>query len=1037
MVKNLLLFVIFFAAVSELQAQERLVSGRVTSTEDGSALPGVNVIIKGSSKGTVTDAQGKFSLEIPGPSSVLIFSFIGFQSQEVLVGERTTVDIGLGSDVKQLSEIVVTSHGIEKESRSIGYAIQSVNGSSLSQRSETNLLNTLQGKVAGVNIVGASGAPGASTNINIRGINSFGGNNQPLIVVDGIIFSNNVNGGGSVFSSQPSNRLADISPENIESINVLKGPAASVLYGSRAATGVIVITTKSGKRLAGNTEISITSSVNFQNVYGLAKLQNSYGQGTNNDFLNTTTNSWGPAFGGALTQVQTLQGLTVPYQAYPDNVNDFFKTGLIVQNGLNIASGNANNNVSLSVSSTLQDGIIPNSGFTRNSVQFGGSSKTDNGFSLSSSLTYVNTTQDGNPQGNGGSAMGQMTRIPRSYDLLGQPYKDAAGNSVYYNVAVNHPLWATENETIHAQVDRIFGFAKLGYNVTDWLNIAYRVTADVYTDRRKSVDQVGSSRNPTGRINESMIYNSELNGDLLITGSKDNLFLEGLNANFLLGQNINQRKAQNTVADGLELAIPFFDNLSNAKVFTGSGESNSIRRLVGYYGQIGLSYNNYLFLELSGRVDQSSTLPKSGNSYFYPAISAGFVLTDAFKLESNLLSYAKLRASVARAGNDAGTYLLSSVYTAAGYGNNVASVAFPLSVGGANVTGFAPSSRIGNPNLTPEFTTSYDGGIEVQLLKNRVSFDVGYFYTENRNQIFNVAVSNSSGFNTFTTNVGLMTNKGWEGTLSATIFKIGDFEWNVSGNFTRIRNKVVKITDADIPDENSQIPGTSAFGGIIPSIWEGQPYGVIVGTVNTRNANGQRLINPSTGGFVTGTAGQILSDPNPDWLLGVTNTFSYRGISVSALFDTRQGGQILSFGNVDLKNLGALLITEKDRDQPRVLPGVIANADGSFSPNNIQISAQSFWGALGGLGSEAAVFDATVYRLREVSVAYSLPKQLLSKTPIKNIEVGISGRNLWFFAPGSPSDPEINIQGAGNVQGLDQNGAPNTRNYGANLKITF
>jgi TonB-linked SusC/RagA family outer membrane protein len=1034
--KNVLTLCFSFLAVTSW-AQERMVSGRVSSDE-GFALPGVNVVIKGSTSGTITDANGSYTLSVPSANgAILVYSFVGFTTQEIEIGTKAVIDVQLVSDVTQLSEIVVTSQGIEKDSRSLGYSLQSVNGAMLAQRSETNLLNSLQGKVAGVNIVGASGAPGASTNINIRGITSFGGNNQPLIVVDGIIFNNSVNGGASVFTTQPSNRLADIAPETIESINILKGPAAAALYGSRASNGAIIITTKSGKRLGGKTEVTLTSSVNFQNVFGFPEMQNTYGQGTNNDFLNTSGNSWGPAFGGALTEVTTLQGATVPYQAYANNVKDFFKTGKVVQNGLNIASGNADNNVALSISTTLQDGVIPNSTFDRNSFSFGGNSKMTNGLLIGSNLTYVNTKQTGNPQGNGGSALGQITRIPRSYDLIGSPYKDQLSKSIYYNTAQNHPLWSTENETFNSTVDRFFGNFKIGYNITDWLNVTYRVTADTYTDRRKIIYQIGSARNPTGRVQEDIYYNSELNGDLLITASKDNFLMEGLNANVLLGHNINQRRFQNSTVDGQSLTIPFFTNVSNASVFTSSQENSNQRRLVGYYAQANLSYNNYLFLELTGRADQSSTLPKANNTYFYPAASAGFVLTDAFSISSDVLSYAKVRASAARVGNDAGVYLLNSVYGSAGYGNNLASITFPLSVGGASVTGFTPGGRIGSNSLKPEFVTSYDGGLNVQLFDNKVSFDVGYFYTKSTDQIFNVAVSNSSGFSTRTTNIGLMTNKGWEGVVSATPLKIGDFSWEISANFTRIRNRVVEITPEDIPNENSAIPGISAFIGMTPSIYEGQPYGVVVGNANARNANGELLINPATGLFATTVAGQILANPNPDWLGGLTNTFSYKGLVLSVLLDVRYGGQILSFGNVDLRSNGNLKITEKDRDKPRILPGVIDNGDGTFRPNNIQISAQAYWQGLGGLGSEASVFDATVYRLREMSLSYNLPSKWFVKTPITGVNFGLSGRNLWFHAPGSPSDPEVNTQGAGNVQGLDQSGAPNTKNYGANLRITF
>lgn len=1018
-------------------AQERRISGKVTSNEDGTTLPGVNVVVKGTTSGTVTDANGMYTISVPTSATTLVFSFIGLQTREVSIDQRATIDVTLTSDVTQLAEIVVTSQGLERETKSLGYSIQSVSGGNLAQRSETNVLNSLQGKVAGVNIVAASGAPGASTNINIRGITSFGGSNQPLIIVDGVIFSNAVDGGLTVFTSQPSNRLADISPESIESINILKGPAAAVLYGSRASAGAIVITTKSGKRLSGKTEITFSSSLNVQEVFGLAELQNSYGQGTNNDFVNNVNASWGPPFGGSLTSVTTLQGATVPYEAYPDNVKDFFQKGRIVENALNISSGNADNNVSVTASNMNQEGIIPNSGFSRNSIQFGGNSKASNGLLISSAITYVKSSQDANPQGNGGSAMGQITRIPRSFDLIGQPYQDPTGKSIYYNAAQNHPLWSTQNETVRSEVDRAFGYLKLGYNVTDWLNVSYRLTADTYTDRRKIIYQIGSARNPQGRVSEDTYFSSELNGDLLITASKDNFLTEGLNANVLLGQNINQRKTKYTSVDGQQLTVPYFTNVSNASVFTGSSELSTTRRLLGYYGQISLAYNNYLFLELTGRVDQSSTLPTASNTYFYPSVALSFVPSDLFRLDPQLFSRTKVRASVARVGRDADPYLLNSVFIQSTYGNNVASVSFPLSVGSASVTGFSPSTRVGSPSLTPEFVTSYEGGINVGMFKDRISMDVTYFYTESKNQIFNVAVSNSSGFSTRTTNVGLMTNKGWEAVVSATPLQFGGFAWEISANFTRIRNRVVEITPENIPNENSAIPGISSFIGMTPSIFEGQPYGVIVGNGFPRNANGDLLINPATGAFATSVSGQILANPNPDWLLGVSNTFSFKGISFTALVDTRQGGQIMSLGVVDLKSNGNLKITEADRDQPRILPGVIDNGDGTFRPNNIQLSAQTYWANLGGLGSEASVFDATVYRLRELSLGYTLPTQWLAKTPIKSVNVSISGRNLWFFAPGTPVDPEVNVQGAGNTQGLDQNGAPNTRNYGANLRLKF
>ncbi|MCW5909757.1 MAG: SusC/RagA family TonB-linked outer membrane protein [Cyclobacteriaceae bacterium] len=1029
-----ILLLIFCCSFLAVNAQQRIVSGKVTSAEDGSALPGVSVLLKGTSVGTSTDADGKYSLSVPASGGSLVFSFIGSKTQEVVIGERSLIDVSLMQDVTQLSEVIVTAQGIERDNRSLGYALQTVKGSDVAQRSETNLLNTLQGKLSGVNITGASGGAGASTNINIRGITSFSGSNQPLIVVDGIIFNNAVNQTlNTLFGNQPTNRLNDISPENIESLTVLKGPAASVLYGSRAASGVIVITTKKGGTASGKTEVTLTSSVNFQDVYGLAKLQNRYGQGLNNDFNNTATNSWGPAFGGSLTEVTTIQGETVPYKAFPNNVEGFFNRGRIVQNGINIASGDKDKNAGLSISSTFQDGIIPNTGYTRNSIQLSGNNKLNNGLKIGSSISYVRSTQDGMPQGNGASALGQITRIPRSYDLLGRPYKDANGKSIFYNLTQNHPLWNTEYETLKSTVDRIFGHVTLGYDIKPWLNVSYRATGDVYTDRRKSVRSIGAARAPLGQITEDIFYAAEYNGDLMITASKNNLFLNGLNASLLVGQNINERSTQNTYTDAQELTILGFDNVSNGTVYTGSGDNKSLRRLVGFYSSLNLSYNNYLFLELQGRIDKSSTLPAGNNSFFYPGVSVSFVPTDAFDFQSKILSYAKIRGSIAKVGKDANVYLLKSFYETSTQGNNLASITFPMNIGGDNIPGFQAASRIGSNTLTPEFTTTYEGGVNVGLFKNKLSVDVGYFYTESSNQIFNVAISNSSGFDTRTTNVGMITNKGWEVELSATPIRTSDFSWDISFNWTRLRNKVVDIAEGIT---SSTIIGNT-FGGLSPSIARGYPYGVIIATGYAKNANGDRLVNPNTGLYMPGVANTVIANPNPEWISGFTNTFTYKGISLAALVDVKYGHDLYSFGWIDLRSNGSLEITAKDREMPRVLPGVIDNGDGTFTDNYIQVSAQSYWQGLGGLATEAGVFNATTYRLRELSLSYSLPASVLSKTPFGSVNIGVSGRNLWFYSPHAPGDPELNTQGAGNIQGMDLNGAPNTRNYGFNLRITL
>lgn len=1033
--KILLAFTLSILTVFTVFAQSKTVTGKVTSPDDPDGLPGANVLVKGTDIGAVTDLDGNFTIQLPAGRDVLVVSFIGYRNQEVVVGNRTNISVVLSPDVEALAEFVVTAQGIERDQRSLGYSLQQVKGDALAQRSEPNVLNALQGKVAGVTIGGASGGAGASTNINIRGITSFNGSNQPLIVVDGIIMSNDTdNTQNTLFGSQPGNRLNDIAPESIESINILKGPAAAVLYGSRASAGAIIITTKSGRGLANKTEVTVTSSYNLQDPIALANLQNDYGQGTQNNFVPTATTSWGPRFGTpGFDNVVNLQGESVPYRAFPSHFDLFFQTGRIFQNGINIASGNMDNNYILSVNTTNQDGIVPNTGFDRYSVQIGGNKKLDNGVKVGGSITYVKSQQEAGTSGNGGSALGQITRIPRSFDFGGRPFQNALGRSIYYTDAQNHPLWSAENELFSLNVDRVFGNFTVGYDVTDWLNVTYRVTADTYTDRRKQTLRLGSARAPQGQLNEDMLFRSELNGDLLINMFKKDILVEGFNANLLLGQNINQRDFQQIAVVGESLTIPGFDNVSNASVFTNSGEANSRRRLLGYYAQLSLDYNDYLFLELSGRVDQSSTLPTDNNAYFYPSVAFSFVPTEALNIESDFLSYAKVRAAAARVGRDADPFLLQTFFTSAGFGNNVANVNFPMSIGGASIPGFTPATRIGSFDLRPEFVTSYEIGLNLGLLRNRFGLDVTYFNTVSTQQIFNVAISPSSGFDTRTTNIGEMTNKGIEAVLSTTIFKRNDFTWDANLNFTRIRNKVVSIADGV---DNSTIAGNS-FIGIAPSIAVGQPYGVIISTAFPRNEAGELLINPATGVYAPGVPNSVVADIQPDWLAGLANTLRYKGLTFYTLIDARVGGQLYSFSQVDLRTGGHIDYTGIDRSAPRILPGVIANGDGTYRPNNIQIPAQTYFGALGGLASEGAVFDATVYRLREVSLSYDLPSRLLRNTPFGQASFGVSARNLFFFAPGFPADPEVNTQGAGNIQGMDLNGAPQTRNYGVNLRFTL
>ena len=1064
----LMSLVLMFTLLHGAMAQTRSIAGRVTDQKSGEGLPGVTVLLKGTSNGISTNANGAFTLTVPATGGTLVFSSVGMASQERAIGSESQFNVALAQDTRELSEVVVTALGIEKDTRSLGYATQQIKADQISQRSEPNVLNSLQGKVAGVSITSASGLPGSSTNINIRGITSLQGSNQPLFVVDGIPISNDLDrslggaGLGSLGAAQTSNRALDLDPESIASITILKGPAAAALYGSRAAAGAIIVTTKNGSSANKKLEVTATSSFNIQNVYGLARLQNDYGQGTNGvittagglgDIYTAASGaSFGPRFGTSPTLANGLlltDNSLLPYQAYPDNIKNFYRQGTILTNGVSIAGGNADQNATLNVNNTNQKGITQNSDLTRTNVLLGANTKLLNKLRVGGSVNFIQTDQTGVLQGNNGSAFATLSnRVSRSLDLQGNPYLDPISGANKFFPGVENPYFSVTQNPTTSSLTRFINVASLSYEVAPWLNILYRAGLDTYTDRRKQIFALGSVRQPTGQVQDQSFYRSEFNSDLIITAKKENVLVEGLNATLLVGQNVNQRRYQSINSQADNLTLPGFNNAQNGSVFSnGTGEETTLRRLLGVYGQLTLGYNNYLFLELTGRGDQSTTLPVANRTFFYPSVTTSFVFTDAFKISSNVFSYGKLRANASKVGRDADPYVLATTYGSAALGNNVSNINFPFTTANGTFPGFAISNTIGSNILTPEFTKSYEVGTNLGFFNNRLSFDLTYYYTRSENQILPVTIPSSTGFSARYANVGRLDNKGFEALVNINPIKTSKFRWDVTANFSQNLNTVISIADGIT---SSSING-SAFIGSVPSFKVGSAYGVIIGNALPRvpatdpvtgKANdaqlvGKYIINPNTGGFAVGTPNSVIANPNAKWQGGLTNTISYRGIELSALVDVIYGGELLSFTNASLKSTGNLYETGIDRAAPRIIPGVIQNADGSFRPNNIQIDAQTYWASSGGLQSQLNVYDATVYRLREVSLGYSLPTGLLEHTPFGQVRLSLSGRNLFYYAPNANFDPQQSTQGAGNIRGLDVQGAPSTRNYGVNLRFTL
>jgi TonB-linked SusC/RagA family outer membrane protein len=1061
-------------------AQTKQVSGTVTDSA-GNRLANVTVQLRNGKTGTKTDESGSFSFPVPLNNPNILVSYVGYEPQQVSVANNASVRVILLPLRANMEEVVVTALGINRDRRTLGYATQTIKNDAIADKGDVSLLNALQGKIAGADITAAGGAAGASTAILLRGISSFTGSQSPLMVLDGVPISDAVDESTiGLYTNQSPNRGIDLNINNIESVNVLSGPAAAALYGSRASHGAIMITTKKGSGQRGKVNVVLNTTYTRQNVFGYPELQNTFGQGANGIFSAITTNSLGPAFSATPNVANTLivgatpqyvngvtytAGQVIPNKAFPNNMMSYFRTGTVLENNLSINAGDAQNYYGITLGHSQQDGIIPNSEFNRKSVSFSGSTYFTDKLNVKAAASYFSSLQLGISQGTNTAygAYASAIRIPRNIDVdyYKQNYTTAGGYNNWfipnvYNTtlqdsasAADNPFFGAYKNPIRSDVSRFQGNLTINYDITSWLNAGYRLGVDTYTDRRKRTIVIGSSQtvrsvfsgaagSATGGIMEDVFYNNEINGDLMITAKRSGLFTRGLNATFLLGHGVNQRRYQQVNQTGYGLTVPDFYNISNATNLSLTGEYTSLRRLWGLYGQISLAYNNYLFLELTGRHDHSSTLPLSKNAFFYPSISTSFVLTDAFKIKSDLLSFAKIRAAFARVGVDAPVYVLDNRFVSASAGNNVSSYSFPF----GSVAGFNASNVLGNKELTPEFSSTLDLGINLGLFRNRLNIDATVYKSKSTDQIVSVGLPGSSGYARRLVNIGEMTNKGLELTVNGTIVKRKNFSWSATGTFSFNRNKVTAIA-----------PGVTSFGfggfnysGLTPTIAVGEPYGVIRGSRFVQNDKGEKLIDSTTGLFLNYETGVTVLDPNRDWIAGLTNTFNYKNFSLSFLVDHKQGGQFLSFTASTLRSAGALKITE-DREQPFILPGVIDMGNGKYRPNNIQINGQLFynaaWGASTGASTsnEYAVVDATTVRLREVSLSYDLKASVLHARWFKNMRLTVFGRNLFFYAPNSLMDPELSTQGAGIasgfVRGLELGSAPNTRNIGASLRITF
>lgn len=1028
-------------------------SGQVTD-ESGSPIQGATVVVEGTTTGIFTDEEGRFRLQAPSGSANLAVSYIGYLRQSISINGQSVINVTLMEDIMSIEEVVVTAVGITREKKSLGYAVSSIDNGDLTKSRATNLVDGLSGKVAGVRISNQSGTAGGGAKILIRGASSLSGTGQPLFIVDGMPVSNSgfngarsdiINGGVDA-----GNRAGDINPDDIEDITVLKGSSATALYGARARDGAIVITTKKGTRGSG-AKVTINSTVRFDDILRFPDFQNEYATGdpATGEYDNVNfSNGWGPE----ISQVQNQRfsnflGDSVQLQAFENNVSDFYDRGVTTINSVSIADGDETSDYRLGYTILDQKGTVPNSGYDRHNLSFNVGRKLSRRFSSRVTANYVRSSSYGRPsQGSNSPNILFINSLPRTVDteLLRNNVVDEFGNPIGLNPTSNNPFWIVENNPFTNNVDRIYGSAEVSYRATSWLNFTGRAGTDVYRDFRRRVTRKGTIGAATGNFISDNLYNRNLNIDVLGTVNKN--IGEDINLQLIAGYNIFEQESRFERWVSSDLAADQLYSYANATLNAPSNQfANtpvSLQRLMGAYGDLTISYKNWLFLNITGRNDWNSTLRNPGLpieeddiSYFYPAVNLAWAFTDALGIESDILSFGKVRANYAQVGSSVGPYSLEFTYLASPdvftqfqATNNT----FPF----AGQIAFEATGTLPEPLLVPQQQNSYEVGAELNFFLGRLNLDVTYYNQLTENQIVNLSTPPSTGFAAKVVNGGSIRNSGWEIMLSGDpIRSQSGFRWNITANFQRN----VQIVE-ELIDGLDEFTLTSGFSGIQVKAEPGQPFGLYGGTWLRDSATNQLIINPETGLRIPGDQGR-LGNIYPDFTLGINNQFTFKGFLLSFLVDWRQGGVIFSSTSSSVRNSGLAIETAENRGQSFIDEGVNIDADGNLVPNQTPVDNMNlFWNNYSQTAvAEANTFDATYVKLREARFGYTFPKALMEKTFLSSMTIAVEGRNLWLIDSALPHvDPESNLFGSSLVgEGVEFQSVPSTRTVGFNLQLGF
>jgi TonB-linked SusC/RagA family outer membrane protein len=1082
MTKILLLFLCTLSF--SLQAQEISVSGKVTDSDEGAPLPGVNVIVKGTANGATTDANGMYRINAPSSSSVLVFSFIGLASQEIEINARQTVDVAMSADITQLGEVVVTALGIERNRNELPYAAQQVTAEQLTTTRNANFVNALSGKVAGVDIK-ANNNMGGSTNVVIRGYKSITGNNQALFVIDGVPVSNannnsilQRNGGTGV---DYGNAAADINPDNIASINVLKGAAATALYGSRAANGVIMITTKKGKK--DSFSVTINSGVTFGKMdkTTYARYQKEYGAGYNNLFYNANLGegaapvvqfdadaSFGPAFNpdlmvyhwDALDPFSPNYQQMKPWVGAENGPTSFFETGVTSNQNITLTGGTAKSTFKFAYTRVDDKGLLPNSTLDKDLFNFAASFDITKRLAVTASANYSSIKGVGRyGTGYSGNNPNQQFRQWWQVNTDIQEQKDAyfrnelnvswnwgnlqgTGRPIYSD----NPYWTRYKNFASDTRDHIFGYSTVSYKIADWVEAVGRIAFDQTADFQEERVAVGSSgvrftANPIERVaSVPSLYSqfnqtySEKNFDFFLNFNKklsDNFSITGL-----LGSNMRRtdlRSIKATTNGGI--VIPGLYSLSNSiNPLQAPLEENIRVGVDGIFANANLGFRKMLFLDVSARQDKSTTLPQGNNSYFYFSTAAGFVFSEL--IHTPVLSFGKLRVNYAEVGNDPVPMSLYDVYDK------------PTPFGSAPM--FSLPNTKNNAGLIAERTKSYEAGVEAEFLEGRIGFDFTYYKANSFDQAIPVNLTSATGYVARYVNSGEVQNQGIEIAAYGTPVENNNFKWDLGVTFTRNRNEVISLYSDEVTNVQISDIINPLQGGVTTNAAVGHPYGTLKGT-NFVYTDGQRTVNSQGRYIATASSAEVIGNPNPDWLGGITNTVSYKNVKFNFLIDVRHGGDIFSLDMWYGEGTGLYPQTAglNENGVPKrspvaegggiILPGV--KEDGT--PNDIRASNEDGNGTVLGYPNNPPrawyVFDGSYVKLREVALTYSLPSTIIERMkPLKGIDISLVGRNLWIIDKNMEfSDPEETLSSGNGTNGYQSGAYPAVKTYGFNVKFNF